>query len=161
MVPVVFAAGIVLDSGPLPVCLSQMRRQCAQEDGPGHARGGIRFKNREISRHRQDFTEQHQGRFATDRLYSAHTNDDPTQLPKLKATLHKYYCMYRLLLPRGTVVSQLLTVHFRKRNDSLARHSKKKEHSFLGKNGFTVSSAKIEDIEKELGIYALSQFTPH
>jgi hemerythrin-like domain-containing protein len=44
--------------------------------------------------------------------------------------------------------------------DSLGEEFEKNEHKLFGKNGFQDIVAKVADIEKTLGIYELSQFTP-
>lgn len=36
-----------------------------------------------------------------------------------------------------------------------------KEHQLFGEDGFEKTVAKVSEIEKLLGIYNLSQFTPH
>ena len=44
--------------------------------------------------------------------------------------------------------------------DSLGEDFEKKEHELFGEDGFEKMVDKVASIEKELGIYDLSQFTP-
>jgi len=44
--------------------------------------------------------------------------------------------------------------------DALGEDFKKREHQLFGKEGFEGMVPKVADIEKQLGIYDLSQFTP-
>ena len=44
--------------------------------------------------------------------------------------------------------------------DSLGEEFENNEHKHFGKDGFETMVAKVADIEKQLGIYDLNQFTP-
>ena len=44
--------------------------------------------------------------------------------------------------------------------DSLGEQFEKKEHELFGQDGFESMVEKVAGIEKKLGIYDLSQFTP-
>jgi hypothetical protein len=45
--------------------------------------------------------------------------------------------------------------------DSLGEEFEKNEHKMFGRGGFESMVNKVANIEKSLGIYELSQFTPH
>ncbi len=44
--------------------------------------------------------------------------------------------------------------------DSLGEDFEKKEHELFGEDGFEKMVDKVAGVEKQLGIYELSQFTP-
>ena len=44
--------------------------------------------------------------------------------------------------------------------DSLGEEFEKNEHRLFGNGGFETMVGRVESIEKKLGIYELSQFTP-
>ena len=44
--------------------------------------------------------------------------------------------------------------------DALGEDFEKREHQLFGKEGFEGMVPRVEEIEKQLGIYDLSQFTP-
>jgi len=43
---------------------------------------------------------------------------------------------------------------------SLAEEFEEKEHTLFGKDGFDTVIAEVAELEKTLGLYDLSQFTP-
>jgi hypothetical protein len=47
-----------------------------------------------------------------------------------------------------------------KEYDALGDEFEKKEQELFGKDGFEKNVATVEQLEKELGIYDLAQFTP-
>ena len=52
------------------------------------------------------------------------------------------------------------TRSFRNEYDALGEDFEKREHQLFGKEGFEGMVPRVEEIEKQLGIYDLSQFTP-
>lgn len=44
--------------------------------------------------------------------------------------------------------------------EELAEQFEEKEHALFGEGGFQTILGQVTDLEKELGIYELSQFTP-
>jgi hypothetical protein len=54
----------------------------------------------------------------------------------------------------------LHTIVSRNEYDSLGEEFERKEHRLFGKEGFEGMVPKVAEIEKQLGIYDLRQFTP-
>ena len=86
----------------------------------------------------------------------------PADLGTLSRALTGFIRMYRPHKAReDTIVfpefKKLLTP---KEYDHLGDQFEDREHELFGKEGFEGVVAKIEQLEKALGIYALSQFTP-
>lgn len=113
----------------------------------------------------QILRQQHQaGRNVTDQIMqlskSATRTDTETQ--KLIQLLASFNTMYR---PHEAREDTVLFPAFRKivsRNeyDSLGEEFEKNEHKLFGEDGFDTMVNKVADIEKQLGIYELSKFTP-
>lgn len=85
-----------------------------------------------------------------------------SELSSLENALSKFIHMYRPHEAReDTVVfPEFKTTITQKEYDKLGDEFEDKEHQLFGKEGFEGILAKIADIEKELGIYDLSKFTP-
>jgi hemerythrin-like domain-containing protein len=109
--------------------------------------------------------EQHQaGRAVTEQIIhlagikSISTNENQN----LVTLLTDFNTMYR---PHEAREDTVLFPAFRKivskhEYDSLGEDFEKKEHEQFGEDGFDVMVQKVSDIEKQLGIHDLSQFTP-
>jgi hemerythrin-like domain-containing protein len=81
---------------------------------------------------------------------------------KLIKLLSDFNRMYR---PHEAREDTVLFPAFRKivskhEYDSLGEEFEKNEHKLFGEDGFETMVNKVTDIEKQLGIYELSQFTP-
>lgn len=110
--------------------------------------------------------EQHQqGRLLTDYIL-AHANKaelkNAALQKKLKTTLQQFISMYR---PHEAREDTVLFPAFKmliseKEYDSLGEIFEEKEHELFGEDGFNEIVNDVANIEKELGIYELSQFTP-
>jgi len=108
--------------------------------------------------------QQHQaGRKLTDHIMqlskSPRTDNENHQLIQALATFN---VMYR---PHEAREDTVLFPAFRKivskhEYDSLGEEFEKNEHKQFGENGFDSIVNKVSEIEKSLGIYELSQFTP-
>ena len=114
----------------------------------------------------QVLLQQHQaGRSITSQVLQltrsqAGTDTDDQKLVQL---LTSFNTMYR---PHESREDTILFPAFRKivsRNeyDSLGEEFEKNEHKLFGSDGFETMVNKVASIEKQLGIYELSQFTPH
>jgi hemerythrin-like domain-containing protein len=108
---------------------------------------------------------QHQaGRALTDQvmqLAKVGTRSD-TETQKLIRSLTAFNTMYR---PHESREDTVLFPAFRKivskhEYDSLGEEFEKNEQKLFGKNGFETQVEKVAAIERSLGIYELSQFTP-
>jgi hemerythrin-like domain-containing protein len=108
---------------------------------------------------------QHQaGRTLTDQikqLAKVNTLSD-TEKQKLIQALTSFNTMYR---PHETREDTILFPAFRKivskhEYDSLGEEFEKNEQKLFGKDGFEAQVDRVANIEKSLGIYELSQFTP-
>lgn len=108
---------------------------------------------------------QHQaGRRLTDQimqLVKSQTATD-TENQKLIELLGSFNTMYR---PHEAREDTVLFPAFRKivskhEYDSLGEEFENNEHKLFGNDGFETMVNKVADIEKSLGIYELSQFTP-
>ena len=110
---------------------------------------------------------QHQeGRTLTDYI-SLHANDDdligPNQQKKMKETLQQFINMYR---PHKSREDTILFPSFRalvseKEYQSLEEIFEEEERSLFGEDGFSRTVSEVARIEKELGIYEVSLFTPN
>jgi len=83
-------------------------------------------------------------------------------MQKLASLLTAFNTMYR---PHESREDTVLFPAFRKlvsrhEYDSLGEEFENNEHKRFGQDGFETMVAKVADIEKQLGIYDLSQFTP-
>ena len=113
----------------------------------------------------QVLREQHKaGRMITDHIIQLSKiqklGDSENQ--KLMKLLSDFNNMYR---PHEAREDTVLFPAFRKivsrhEYDSLGEEFEENEHKLFGEDGFDTMVNKVSDIEKELGIYELSQFTP-
>lgn len=80
----------------------------------------------------------------------------------IKNLLQKFITMYRPHEAREDTIlfPQVRSLISEKEFKELGELSEKLEHEIFGENGFENILKKVEDIEKELGIYNLEQFTP-
>jgi hemerythrin-like domain-containing protein len=110
--------------------------------------------------------QQHQGgRKLTDITIQLATNQalkNPDDRRKLGDSLRQFIRMYN---PHEAREDTVLFPEFRQivsghEYDSLGEDFEKKEHELFGEDGFEKMVDKVAGIEKELGIYELSQFTP-
>jgi hemerythrin-like domain-containing protein len=108
--------------------------------------------------------QQHQaGRRITDEITQlAKANATEAEDQKLVQLLTQFNAMYR---PHEAREDTVLFPAFRKlvsqhEYDSLGEEFEKNEHKLFGEGGFEMMVNKTADIEKQLGIYELSQFTP-
>ncbi len=107
---------------------------------------------------------QHQaGRNLTDQIIqlSKQTRSNEEN-DKLAFNLYTFNTMYR---PHEAREDTILFPAFRKivsqhEYDSLGEEFEKNEHKLFGEDGFEMMVEKVAEIEKKLGIYELSQFTP-
>jgi hemerythrin-like domain-containing protein len=109
--------------------------------------------------------QQHQaGRSITDQIIQitkgATRTDNENQ--KLIELLTAFNTMYR---PHEAREDTILFPAFRKivskhEYDSLGEEFEENEHKLFGEDGFDTMVSKVADIEKQLGIYELGQFTP-
>ncbi|WP_431216527.1 hemerythrin domain-containing protein [Puia sp. P3] len=104
------------------------------------------------------------GRRITDQLLQLTKNPalDGNDTNKLADLLTTFNTMYR---PHESREDTVLFPAFRRlvsrhEYDSLGEEFENNEHKHFGKDGFETMVAKVADIEKQLGIYDLSQFTP-
>ena len=109
--------------------------------------------------------QQHEaGRRVTEQILtlsgSARNSNDDKQ--KLAAALHQFVRMYAPHEAREDTVlfPALHQVVSRHEYDALGEDFEKREHELFGKEGFEGMVPRVADIEKQLGIYDLSQFTP-
>ena len=109
--------------------------------------------------------QQHQaGRRLTDQIMQLTKSQTVTEADnqKLIQLLTSFNTMYR---PHEAREDTVLFPAFRKivsrhEYDSLGEEFENNEHKLFGKDGFETMVGKVADIEKSLGIYDLSQFTP-
>lgn len=110
--------------------------------------------------------QQHQrGRILTDvTLHTANQQGlrNPNDRRQLIDSLHQFIRMYN---PHEAREDTVLFPEFRRivsrhEYDSLGEDFEKREHELFGKEGFEGMVDKVARIEKKLGIYDLSQFTP-
>lgn len=87
---------------------------------------------------------------------------NPADLNSLETALVKFIYMYRPHEAReDTVVfPEFKTTLTQKEYDKLGDEFEDREHQLFGKEGFEGVLVQIADIEKALGIYELSKFTP-
>lgn len=109
--------------------------------------------------------QQHQaGRRLTDQILQLTKSQTATEAEnqKLIQLLTSFNTMYR---PHEAREDTVLFPAFRKivskhEYDSLGEEFEKNEHRLFGEDGFETMVNRVADIEKSLGIYELSQFTP-
>jgi len=89
----------------------------------------------------------------------AKSKDDKQELAD---ALHRFVRMYAPHEAREDTVllPALHTIISRNEYDALGEDFEKKEHQLFGKEGFEGMVPRVAEIEKQLGIYDLSQFTP-
>ncbi|HVS96775.1 MAG TPA: hemerythrin domain-containing protein [Puia sp.] len=104
------------------------------------------------------------GRRITDRLLqlTKAPSLNPGEIQQLNDLLTAFNTMYR---PHEAREDTVLFPAFRKlvsrhEYDSLGEEFEDNEHKHFGKDGFETMVGKVADIEKQLGIYELNQFTP-
>jgi len=104
------------------------------------------------------------GRAITDHVLQLSQLKSPseTETQKLITQLTSFNRMYR---PHEAREDTVLFPAFRKivskhEYDSLGEEFEKNEHKLFGSDGFDMMVSKVADIEKTLGIYDISQFTP-
>ncbi|MBS1522865.1 MAG: hemerythrin domain-containing protein [Bacteroidetes bacterium] len=104
------------------------------------------------------------GRKLTDQVIqlTKSSNRTDTETRQLIQVLANFNHMYR---PHEAREDTVLFPAFRKivsqhEYDALGEEFENNEHKHFGKDGFESNVAKVAEIEKSLGIYDLSQFTP-
>jgi hemerythrin-like domain-containing protein len=104
------------------------------------------------------------GRMITERILqlTKQQNNSDTEIQTLIESLSSFNVMYR---PHESREDTVLFPAFRKivsthEYDSLGEEFEKNEQRLFGKDGFETMVEKVAAIEKSLGIYELSQFTP-
>jgi len=104
------------------------------------------------------------GRAITDQLLQLGKTKSltDTESQKLTELLSKFNDMYR---PHEAREDTILFPAFRKlvsqhEYDSLGEEFEQNEHKRFGEDGFETMVSKVADIEKQLDIYELAQFTP-
>jgi hemerythrin-like domain-containing protein len=111
------------------------------------------------------FVQHHAGKVLTDQIMNLATDShikSQEDAAKLSDLLVRFNGMYRphearedtVLFP---AIHGIVTPH---EYNAMAEDFEKKEREMLGMDGFATIVNKIENIEKQLGIYDLSQFTP-
>jgi hemerythrin-like domain-containing protein len=105
------------------------------------------------------------GRTITDEIMQLCKNKELTNIEnnRLIQLLTYFNTMYR---PHEAREDTVLFPAFRKivskhEYDSLGEEFEKNEHKLFGEDGFDVMVDKITNIEKQMGIYELAQFTPN
>jgi len=110
--------------------------------------------------------EQHQaGRRLTDQIESLATGSNLKQsdnATRMREAIAKFQTMYRPHAAREDTVlfPELKKIISRHEYDSLGEEFERIEDKQFGEDGFEKMLAKVEVIEKQLGIYDLAQFTP-
>lgn len=108
--------------------------------------------------------EQHiAGRKITRELLGLITQDLTTDiLFHIKSLLHQFIDMYRPHEAREDTVlfPQVRSLLTEQEFEALGKKFEEWEHQLFGEHGLKSILAQIEDIEKQLGIYKLDQFTP-
>ncbi len=105
------------------------------------------------------------GRLLTERTVSLSTAvalKNPRDRARLKEALHSFVRMYE---PHEAREDTVLFPAFRKivtpsEYDALGEEFEDKEHELFGEDGFERNVELVSEIEKNLGIYDLAQFTP-
>jgi hemerythrin-like domain-containing protein len=109
---------------------------------------------------------QHQaGRRLTDQitqLATLQTLKEPTSASRLKDAMHQFGRMYNPHEAREDTVlfPALRQIVSKQEFGALGEEFEKKEHALFGEEGFEKIVDRVASIEKALGIYELSQFTP-
>jgi hemerythrin-like domain-containing protein len=102
------------------------------------------------------------GRNLTDQVVSLANNRSADQRTKLAQALRQFVRMYR---PHEAREDTVLFPELRKivsphEFDALGEQFEKNEHKQFGADGFELYRDKVAELEKQLGIYDLAQFTP-
>ncbi len=87
---------------------------------------------------------------------------EPKNKKLIKNLLYKFIRMYRPHEAREDTVlfPQVRSLISQEEFKELGERFEDLEHKLFGENGFETMVQKVADIEKELGIYQLEQFTP-
>jgi len=106
----------------------------------------------------------HAGRAVTELIIQKSKAKTVSQDDRKKLThlLGQFITMYRPHEAREDTVlfPALKTIVSRNEYDSMGEDFEEKEHQLFGEDGFDVMVERVAKIEKQLGIYDLSQFTP-
>jgi hemerythrin-like domain-containing protein len=106
---------------------------------------------------------QHQaGRKLTDQIVSLAKARDGNDRAKLAQALQQFVRMYRPHEAREDTVlfPELRKIVSAHEFDALGEQFEANEHKQFGADGFELYRDKVADLEKQLGIYDLAQFTP-
>ncbi len=111
------------------------------------------------------YVQHHAGRILTDQILALANADslkNPDESVKLINVLDTFNRMYRVHEAReDTVLFPVLRkIVSRKEYDSLGEDFEEQEHKLFGAEGFEGIVEKVAAIEKQLGIYDISSFTP-
>lgn len=111
------------------------------------------------------YVQHHAGRILTDEILNIGNADslkDPDNAVKLINLLDTFNGMYRVHEAReDTVLFPVLRkIVSRNEYDSLGEDFEKQEHKLFGAGGFEGIVEKVAAIERQLGIYDISSFTP-
>jgi hemerythrin-like domain-containing protein len=107
--------------------------------------------------------QQHEaGRKVTEQILALAGSKAKADKERLAEALHKFVRMYAPHEAREDTVlfPALHTIVSPHEYDALGEDFEKKEHQMFGKEGFEGMVPRVADIEKQLGIYDLAQFTP-
>ncbi|WP_343671238.1 hemerythrin domain-containing protein [Chitinophaga sp.] len=106
-------------------------------------------------------TQHQQGRIVTNQLLQL-AKQPRIQTEELNGLLTSFIRMYRPHEAREDTVlfPALRDIISKHEFDSLGEDFEKREHQLFGEGGFEQFVDKVTDIEKQLGIYDLAQFTP-
>jgi hemerythrin-like domain-containing protein len=108
------------------------------------------------------FVQHHAGRTLTEQIILLSANKTPETPEKLAGLLDTFNRMYRPHEAREDTIifPALRRVVSRNEYYSLGEDFEKKEHELFGSDGFESVVEKVAGLEKQLGIYDLSDFTP-
>ena len=125
-----------------------------------------RFRKRKVLVELVDTLEQQHaaGRRVTEQIITLSQADlrSADDKAKLATALQQFVRMYAPHEAREDTVlfPALHTIITRNEYDSLGEEFEKKEHQMFGKEGFEGMVPRVAELEKQLGIYDLGQFTP-
>lgn len=110
-------------------------------------------------------TQHRAGRRLTDDILALTTDatiKDEKRRDQLAKALMQFITMYRPHEAREDTVlfPALRSIVPAKEFDAMGEAFEKKEHELFGREGFEGVVAQVADLEKQLGIYELAQFTP-
>ncbi len=111
------------------------------------------------------YVQHHAGRILTDQLLSlgnANSLKDPDDTLKLIHLIDTFNRMYRPheACEDTVIFPNLKAIVSRNEYDSMGEDFEKQERKLFGDDGFESIVGKVADIEKKLGIYDISAFTP-